>query len=56
LPLEPQSWKAVVDLQVAVKVEVTVVVNELVVVEVPKASKKRPEPASLGTLNPGWTT
>lgn len=56
LPVEPQVWKAVVDLQVAVRVEIWVVVVVLVVVEVPKASKKRPEPISLGAANPGWTT
>ena len=56
LPVDPQSWNPVVDLQVAVKLAVIVVVLVMVVVEVPKARRKRPEAASLGAENPGWMT
>lgn len=56
LPLEPHNWKLEVDLQLAVKEEMIVVVERKVEVEVPKARRKRPDPAAAGTEKPGWTT
>lgn len=55
LPVDPHVWNAVVDLQVAVKVEVEVVVLVTVLMDEVKASKYRPLPSSRGTWNPGWT-
>ena len=54
LPLDPHTWYPVVLRQVAVNEEVAVVVDVVVVVEVPKYSKTRPLPE--GALKPGWTT
>lgn len=43
-PVDPQVWKPVVDLQVAIKDEIEVVVVVMVVVAVPKPNRKRAFP------------
>jgi len=52
--VDPQVWKPVVDLQVAIKDEIEVVVVVMVVVAVPKPNKKRAFPLiSFGSWKPG---
>lgn len=53
MPVEPQVWKAVVDLQVAVRLEIDVEVVVMVVVVVANPTKNRGYP--FGTSNPGST-